>query len=176
MKVGGADHRSSRGRHSTYGRQRRPLDCPGGGGSSPVPGEGSWNRATPGRCSGGGGGPGGTCETDAVAALMPGTEQQAALSRGGSSDDDDDDDFHTVAGDLATEMDEPPEVDPERTLVSAIVSLERSISSQCQLISKRLSKEKWSHKTAAEVVRAPVIGAALPKAATRTERVNSLAR
>lgn len=92
-------------------------------------------------------------------------------------DEEDDDDFHTVAGDLATEMEEALAAetgDPNASLVGALVSLEKSINTQCQLMNKRLNKDRWALKSAADATRAPVLGSALPKVATRTDKVSLL--
>lgn len=178
-----ANDRSTR-RVSTYGRQR---DC---GVHVPTSaGDGQWCRS-PGRCANSTAG--GVCDTDGLAGGHSITQQHQPLASNAShhkpidddeeeedDDDEEDDDFHTVAGDLATEMEEAAAAERNEesngALVGALVSLEKSINAQCQLMNKRLNKDRWALKSAADATRAPVLGSALPKVATRTDKVSQSA-
>lgn len=63
----------------------------------------------------------------------------------------------------------------EKSLVGALISLEHTINQHCQLLNKKLRRERAVFKNSvSETARTPIVSSALPKAAIRTDKVSAV--
>lgn len=62
----------------------------------------------------------------------------------------------------------------EKSLVGALISLEHTINQHCQLLNKKLRRERAVLKnTTSDTARTPIVTSALPKVAFRTDKVSA---